>query len=138
MLIIIGIILLILLFYLASDTKEYFTLAKRPKKKIALCFLIYEEIYHEDIWYHFLKNVDKDRYSIYIHYKKNKPLKHFEKYKVPDTIETCWACLSIVLAQNLVLREALKDPNSNYNSFSFIFKANLLIKIQCHKNGKPN
>ena len=54
----------------------------KKNKKIALCFLIYEEIYHEDLWYNFLKNVDKKKYNIYIHYKTNKPLKYFEKYKL--------------------------------------------------------
>ena len=79
-------------------------------KKIALCFLIYDKINHEQIWYDYLKNIDPNKYNIYIHYKINKPLKYFEKYKLQNCIETCWGCLSIVLAQNLILKEALKDP----------------------------
>ena len=43
-------------------------------KKIALCFLIYDKINHEQIWYDYLKNIDPNKYNIYIHYKTNKPL----------------------------------------------------------------
>ena len=51
-------------------------------KKIAFCFLIYDTINHEDLWFLFFKNVNKDKYNIYIHYKDNKPLKYFEEYKL--------------------------------------------------------
>ena len=57
-------------------------------KKIAFCFLIYDEIVHEDIWNNFFKKVDKSRYSIYIHYKNNKKLKFFEDNKLKNCIET--------------------------------------------------
>lgn len=83
---------------------------KKSNKKIALCFLIYDKINHEQIWYDYLKNIDPNKYTIYIHYKEKKTLKYFEKYKLQNCIETCWGCLSIVLAQNLILKEALKDP----------------------------
>ena len=48
-------------------------------KKIAFCFLIYDIINHEELWNIFFKNVDANKYTIYIHYKFNKPLKYFEK-----------------------------------------------------------
>ena len=41
----------------------------KNNKKIALCFLIYDKINHEKLWYEWLKNVDKNKYNIYIHYK---------------------------------------------------------------------
>ena len=91
--------------------------SKNPNKKlkkIALCFLIYDKINHEELWYEYLKNIDKNKYTIYIHYKDNKPLKYFEKYKINNCIETCWGCLSIVLAQNLILKEALKDKDNKH------------------------
>jgi hypothetical protein len=78
-------------------------------KKIALCFLINKSINHEEKWHDYLKSVDTNKYNIYIHYKENQPLKYFEDRKLQNTIETCWGCLSIVLAQNLLLKEALKD-----------------------------
>lgn len=129
LIIILILILLILLSKKRSQYREPFS----QNKKIAFCFLIYEEINHEDIWYNFLKNVDKNKYNIYIHYKENKPLKYFEQYKLKNTIETCWGCLSIVQAQNLLLKEALKDKNNKHfiwlsdscipiKSFNFVYK----------------
>ena len=105
---------------------EIFLHKLKKSKKIALCFLIYEEIFHENIWYNFLKNIDNDKYNIYIHYKKDKPLKYFEKYKLKTIIETCWGCLSIVMAQNLLLEEALKDPKNT----NFIWLSDACIPIK--------
>lgn len=95
-------------------------------KKIALCFLIYDNINHEQIWYDYLKNIDPNKYNIYIHYKENKSLKYFEKYKLQNCIETCWGCLSVVLAQNLILKEALKDPLNQH----FIWLSGACIPIK--------
>ena len=95
-------------------------------KKIALCFIIYDKINNEKIWYDYLKNIDPNKYNIYIHYKINKPLKYFEKYKLQNCIETCWGCLSIVLAQNLILKEALKDPLNQH----FIWLSGACIPIK--------
>lgn len=95
-------------------------------KKIALCFLIYDKINHEQIWYDYLKNIDPNKYNIYIHYKTNKPLKYFEKYKLKNCIETHYARLSIVLAQNLLLKEALKDPLNQH----FIFLSQSCIPVK--------
>ena len=106
---ILFLILLVLIFY--NKYKKTFI---KNNKKIALCFLIYEEINHEQLWYDFLKNIPSNKYNIYIHYKTNKPLKFFEKFKLKKTLDTCWGCLSIVLAQNLILKEALKDTNNQH------------------------
>ena len=95
-------------------------------KKIALCFLIYDKINHEQIWYDYLKNIDPNKYNIYIHYKTNKPLRYFEKYKLQNCIETQWGRLSIVLAQNLILKEALKDPLNQH----FIWLSGSCIPIK--------
>jgi hypothetical protein len=57
-------------------------------KKIAFCFLIYDIINHEEIWNRFFKNVDTEKYSIYIHYKYDKKMKYFEQYKLDNCIET--------------------------------------------------
>ena len=95
-------------------------------KKIAFCFLIYEEINHESLWNNFFKKIDKNKFTIYIHYKNNKPLKYFEKYKLKNCIETCWGCLSIVLAQNLILKEALKDKDNKH----FIWLSDSCIPVK--------
>ena len=78
-------------------------------KIIGLCFLIYGEINHENLWNEWLKNVDKAKYKIYVHYKFDKPLKYFEKYKLKKTIETKYADVSLTHAHNLMFKQAYKD-----------------------------
>ena len=78
-------------------------------KKIAFCFLIYDIINHEELWNLFFQNVDTNKYNIYIHYKSNKPLKYFEKYKLNNCIETEYATYTLSLAYNILFREAYQD-----------------------------
>lgn len=95
-------------------------------KKIAFLFLIYDIINLEDLWYIFFNNVDKNKYTIYIHYKNNVRLKYFETYKLKKCIETKYADISIVYAQNLLLSEALKDENNQH----FIFVSNSCVPFK--------
>ena len=83
---IVILILLILFLIYTLFKRENFKI--KSKKKIALCFLIYEEIFHEDLWYKWLENIDNNKYNIYIHYKTDKPLKYFDKYKLNNCIDT--------------------------------------------------
>jgi hypothetical protein len=85
--------------------------------RLAFLFLIYGRIDHEDIWYDFFSKDTKNRHSIYIHYKYDKPLKYFEQYKLEKCIETLWGHISIVKAQNILLQEAIKDESNTH----FIF-----------------
>ena len=78
-------------------------------KKIGFCFLIYDEIIHEELWNIFFKNVDKNKYSIQIHYKFNKPLKYLEQYKLNNCVDTKYGTVSTVHAFNLLLRKAYED-----------------------------
>ena len=80
--------------------------------QIAFCFLIYDIINHEEVWNTFFQNVDTNKYNIYIHYKYNKPLKYFEKYKLTNNIETKYEDETIPLAYNILFREAYKDINN--------------------------
>ena len=96
-------------------------------KKIAFCFLIYDEINHEELWDLFFLNIDKSKYNIYIHYKNDVKLKFFEKYKLKNCIETKYFDVTLVLAQNLMLKEALKDKNNQH----FIFISNSCIPLKC-------
>jgi hypothetical protein len=83
-------------------------------RKIAFCFLIYDIINHEELWNLFFNNIDPNKYSIYIHYKNNISLKYFNKYKLKKRIQTKYADISLVKAQNILLYEALKDlDNTN-------------------------
>ena len=121
---IVILILLILFLIYTLFKRENFKI--KSKKKIALCFLIYEEIFHEDLWYKWLENIDKNKYNIYIHYKTDKPLKYFDKYKLNNCIDTCWGCLSIVLAQNIILKKALKDKDNKH----FVWLSDSCIPIK--------
>lgn len=94
--------------------------------KIAFIFLIYNVINHEDIWYNFFKNIDKNKYSIYIHYKSDEKLKYFEEYKIKDITKTKYADISIVTAQNNVLKIALQDLNNT----NFIFLSGSCIPLK--------
>ena len=78
-------------------------------KKLAFCFLIYDEIIHEELWNMFFKDVDKNKYNIYIHYKFNKPLKYLEQYKLNNCIETNYCHVSIIHAHNLLFKKAYED-----------------------------
>jgi hypothetical protein len=99
-------------------------------KKIAFCFLIYDIINHEELWNLFFHNVDPNKYTIYIHYKHNQPLKHFEIYKLKNCINTQYATASIVKAQNLMLEEGMKDANNQH----FIFLSNSCIPLTSFTN----
>ena len=94
--------------------------------KIAFIFLIYNVINHEDIWYNFFKNIDKNKYSIYIHYKSDEKLKYFEEYKIKDIVKTKYADISIVKAQNNLLKIALQDLNNT----NFIFLSGSCIPLK--------
>ncbi len=95
-------------------------------KKIAFLFLIYDILNLEELWRYFFLNVDKNKYSIYIHFKNNVPLKYFEQYKLQNCIKTIYADISLVLAQNLLLEEALKDKNNEH----FIFLSNSCVPFK--------
>ena len=76
-------------------------------KVLGLCFLINDNINHEELWYNWLKNVDKNKYKIYIHYKNDIKLKYFEEYKLDNCIETKYGKYSVNLAQNLMMKQGL-------------------------------
>jgi hypothetical protein len=63
------------------------------------------------MWYKFFKNVDKNKYTIYIHYKEtNTKLKYFDQYKLTNCIPTKWGDISLTHAHNLLFKKALEDP----------------------------
>ena len=94
--------------------------------KLAFIFLIYSTINHESIWYDFFKNVDKSKYNIYIHYKTDVKLEYFDEYKVKNIINTKYADISIVKAQNYMLKEALIDADNTH----FIFLSGSCIPFK--------
>ena len=134
--IILILVVIIVLLAIVINKKENFQ-NPPPTKKIAFCFLIYDKINHEELWNNFLKNVDKNKYNIYIHYKTNKPLKYFEQYKLKNTVETKWCGESLVKAQNLLLEEAVKDKN-NTEIQAGISKQHTRIYCPFHYDSTPS
>ena len=114
---------ILLLFIFNIKEQQHFT---TNNKKIAFCFLIYDKINNEDHWYKFFEKVDKNKYNIYIHFKKNKKLKYFEDRKIVSMSNTNWCGPSLVKAQNLLLKEALRDKDNNH----FIFISNSCLPIK--------
>ena len=108
------------------DRFQHVNMSVDKPKKLAFLFLIYDEINNEQVWIDFFKNVDKSKYSIYIHYKTYKYSKYFDMYKLKNCIETKWGDISLVLAQNLLIREALKDENNT----NFILVSNSCIPFK--------
>ena len=100
--------------------------------KIAFLFLIYDMINHESIWYRYFRDfeggVRKNQYNIYIHYKTDVRLEFFDEYKIHKSkiIDTKYADISIVKAQNILIKEALKDKNNKH----FIFLSGSCIPLK--------
>jgi len=66
-------------------------------------------INQEELWNTFFKNVDTNKYRIYVHYKTNKPLKYFENYKLNNCIETNYGDVTIIHAHNLLFSKAFEE-----------------------------
>jgi len=96
-------------------------------KKLAFCFLIYDVINFEEIWNKLFEGIDENKYNIYIHYKVQKPLKYFEKYKLKDTINTKYGDISLVNASNLLFKTAYEDDKENYK-FILVSQACIPVK----------
>ena len=87
-------------------------------KKIAYCFLIYDIIEQEELWYEYFKNVDSNKYNIYIHSKENPKLLYFNDKLLSNCIPTKYGAPSQVLAHNLLFKKAYDDDNYKIISLS--------------------
>jgi hypothetical protein len=100
--------------------------------KIAFLFLIYDMINHENIWHRYFRGfqdgIRKSQYNIYIHYKTDVRLEFFDEYKIHKSkiIDTKYADISIVKAQNILIKEALKDAKNTH----FIFLSGSCIPLK--------
>jgi hypothetical protein len=85
-------------------------------------------INQEMIWQRYFQGIHKNRYNIYIHYKVDDKLEFFNEYKIERSkiINTKYADISIVKAQNILLKEALKDAKNTH----FIFLSGSCIPLK--------
>lgn len=85
-------------------------------KKLALCFLVYSELEHENLWCHWILN-NKDKLSVTIHSKNELKLNSEDLQTFVtkiDTIETKWGDFSLVEATLSLFKKALEDPDVQY------------------------
>lgn len=85
--------------------------------KIAFCFLTYNNIIRNDIWDKFFENVDKNKYIVFIHPKKQFPSKYnIVKNIIPTKSKTH---ISVVRATIQLLRETY-ESDKEITHFIFI------------------
>ncbi len=77
--------------------------------KIALCFLTYNNLSQPTLW----KKYINPKYNIYIH-NKNTFKSKFNKYCIPNKIDTQWGDISLVKATLSLFREAYKVEDNEY------------------------
>jgi hypothetical protein len=86
-------------------------------EKIAFCFLTYQDIVTINVWNNFFKNIDTNKYSVWIHPKNNIDI---SKYIFPvniiknKIITKSKTDISIVLATLQLLRESYSDEITHY------------------------
>ena len=96
---------------------------------IGFCFLTYDEVERSDIWEEYLKDIPKEEYEIYCHPKFQDKILNQNLFKnkiIPEYVETQWGKFSLVEAQYLLLKEALKNKNLTH----IIFVSHNTIPIQ--------
>ena len=78
-------------------------------KKIALCFLTYENLSQPNIWEDFINS----KYNIYIHNKYNFT-GTFNKYCIRNKVKTKWGDISLVKATLNLFKEAFEKEENEY------------------------
>ena len=85
--------------------------------KIAFCFLVTYSIPTEKVWVNFFKKVKYENFYILIHGKPSLKLetKFFKANShVIDPIETRWGHISLILAQNIMLKYATETLQADF------------------------
>lgn len=78
---------------------------------IGFLFLTYDNIYNEHIWKEYFKKANYGEYKIFVHPKNASLIKNQDLFQgciIPERCETGWAKFSLVEAQRLLMKEALK------------------------------
>lgn len=111
------------------------------KEKIAFCFLTYQDIVAINVWNNFFKNIDPNKYTVWIHPKNNIDI---SKYIFPvnivknKIITKNKTDISIVLATIQLLREAYSSEITHYIFLSQscipLYNFDILYKIITQTN----
>lgn len=96
---------------LKNTSIEHFNTSNQDK--VAFLFLTRNNLKRHDIWEDFLKG-NESRYSIYCHAKEPSEVKDrlLKENIIPEYIETCWACLNLVEANIILMKNALQDQSN--------------------------
>ena len=78
-------------------------------KKIALCFLTYNNLSQPKLWENFINS----NYNIYIH-NKDDFTGVFKKYCIKNKVKTRWGDISLVKATIALFKEAFKNKDNKY------------------------
>lgn len=104
-------------------------------KKIAFCFLTYKDIIGLEVWNQFFKNIDTNKYTVYIH-PKNSSLINLMGYQFPinvvkNIINTrSKTDISIVRATLQLLKECYLENIENKNQLThYIFLSQSCIPL---------
>jgi len=79
-------------------------------KKIALCFLSYNDIEQQAVWSAFLKDIGFDKYAIFIHRADGMQSTWMPNATLIPTKSTAWGGFSLVEVQQDLFNEAFRDP----------------------------
>ena len=82
-----------------------------PSKKVALCFLTYDNLSQPALWSNFAHATEK--YNIYIH-NKNPCTGEFRKYCIKNRIETKWGDITLVKATLRLFKAAFDVSENEY------------------------
>lgn len=99
--------------------------AGEEQKKIALLFLTRADLNHSQLWQEWIEERPGD-FSVYNHCKTPPSDPWFSQFAIPEKCETDWAYT--MMAQQALLREALKDP-CNYK---FVFLSESCVPLRSH------
>ena len=84
---------------------------------IGFLFLTYDNIYNENIWKEYFKGANQEEYKIFVHPKNINEIKNQDLFKnciVSERCETAWGKFSLIEAQRLLMKEALKTEKINH------------------------
>lgn len=87
---------------------------KSNYEKVAFLFLTRDNLRRPEIWNTFFNNVDINKYSIYCHPKNPEKVSDtlLKNNIIPENINTEWGKISLVEANILLMKNALKDTKN--------------------------
>ena len=78
---------------------------------LGFLFLTYDDVFNENIWLQYFRNVNPNDYKLFVHPKYITHITNQSLFKnciIPNRCETSWGSFSLIEAQKLLIEEALK------------------------------